>query len=340
MRALVTGANGFIGSHLVDRLLDLGHQVRAFVRPGATLEWLTGKDIDLVPGNYSRARDLEQVLEGVDLVFHVAGTVVARDWRGFFEANVIPTRRLLEAVQRHAPRIQRFVLVSSTGACGPSPDGHLVHENDPPAPVGDYGRSKLMAERSVEAFRDRLPTTIVRPCAVYGPRDRNFLIMFRHVLGGLIPVLGAGEQFISLIHVQDLADGIVRSALAPNARDNLYFLAGPRPYPRSEILATAELVAGTHARRFIIPDQVLATLLAIQTTAEKLMPRARLLSPERLATLAYPYWTFDPTKARTDFGFEPRFDLLQGLRNTYQWYVDQGWLPPRGLRRFRPFGHR
>ncbi len=328
MNALVTGANGFIGSHLVDRLLALGHTVRAFVRPGARLQWLTSPRVELFYGSLTDPADLAEALDGIDWVFHVAGTVVARDWRGFYQANVRPARALLKAIREHARRIERFVLVSSTGASGPSPDGHLLREHEFPAPVGDYGRSKLIAERITASFADAVPVTIVRPCAVYGPRDRNFLIMFRHVQSGLIPVLGSREQIISLIHVEELVDGIVRAAESVRARGEVYFLAGERPHTRSEILETAERVAATRARRLVIPDRALSAFLAIQTVAGRVFPRASLLSPERLATLSHPCWAFDGSKAREHLGFRTKIDLEDGLTNTFAWYCAQGWLTP------------
>ncbi len=329
MHVLVTGANGFIGSHLVDYLLEQGHQVRAFVRPTASLTWLTSPRVELLKGDLLNKNDIDRALQGVHLVFHVAGTVVARDWKGFYRANVIPTRNLLEVLAARHATLARFVLVSSTGASGPGSDERLVDEQTPPCPAGDYGRSKLMAERIAESFSHVVPTTIVRPCAVYGPRDRNFLIMFRHVLSGVIPVLGSGEQLISLIHVRDLVRGLVLASVHPATAGECYFLTSERPYPRSEILATAERVVGTRARRLVIPDRVLAAVPRFQDIADKFRRGPRLLSPERLATLSYPYWAFSGHKAREHFGFRPEIPLEAGLRETYAWYLAHGWVKRR-----------
>ena len=325
MRALVTGANGFIGSHVVDRLLAENIQVRCLVRPRASLQWLTSPGLDLYFGDLDDQAIVEEAIRDIDFIFHVAGALRARLWEEYEAANIRPVRSLLDAVSKLGTPLERFVLVSSTGAAGPSPDGRLLDESVSPNPISNYGRSKLEAENIVRE-QETVPFTIVRPCAVYGPRDPNFTIMFRHVLGGWVPMIGAEEQYICLLHVEDLASAILTAATSSEAEGNTYFLASERPFTRTEILNTVEQIVGSRARRVVLPKAALTLAKIAQNGMTKAFGTPPLIGAERLESLKQRFWGYSIESAHRDFGFTPRWSLHDGLSQTYLWYREHEWL--------------
>src|ERR1700722_12501724 len=187
MKVLVTGASGFLGSHVADQLTRGGHDVRALVRKSSKRDFLERLDrIEFAYGSVEDAAKVADAVKGVDAIIHSAGLVKARSPEEFHRTNVDGTRNLIEAAKVHAPKLRRFVLVSSLAAAGPSLDG-VPLDRDGAGPVTHYGRSKLEAERVVLAAKDSLPVTILRPGAIYGPRDQEILVFFKSVKSGVLP---------------------------------------------------------------------------------------------------------------------------------------------------------
>ena len=208
LRALVTGGHGFLGSHLVDLLLERGYVVRCLLRPGRPEALLRGLPVEVVRGDIASGEGLAAAVQAQDIVFHVAGLIAAKSPAEFQAVNGVGAGRLAAAAARAGCR--RFLLVSSQAAAGPSPDGRPIDEERPPNPLTHYGRSKLLGEEAVKAAR--IPFSIVRPPAIYGPRDLALLPFFRLASMGLAPGLeGPGRRF-NLLHARDVARGILLAA--------------------------------------------------------------------------------------------------------------------------------
>ena len=185
MKALVTGATGFVGSHLAEALRRRGDEVTALVRSPAKAAALGPLGVRVLPGGLDDPDSLARAAEGQDVVFHVAGLVAARDEAEFLRVNRDGTAGLVAAAAR--ARVGRFVYVSSMAAGGPADRGRPLTGTEPPNPVTAYGRSKLAGETAVKA--GSLPWVIMRPPTVYGPRDREVLKVFRMARWGVAPVL-------------------------------------------------------------------------------------------------------------------------------------------------------
>ena len=327
MKALVTGANGFIGSHLVDRLLAEGWQVRCLVRPKSNRRWLDGKDLELLQSDDVTSPDTaRRAVRGMDIVFHVLGTLVAPNIERYRQINVAPVRAFLDACASEG-NLKRFVLVSSLGAAGPNPAATgALSESDPCRPVSAYGRSKLEAEEVAGQYQRRVPITVVRPSAMYGPRDVNFLKLFRSAYRrGKLMQVGSQPKTLSLAHVRDVVEGVYRSAVCERALERTYFLASEESYTYQDLLAAMQRAVAKPVRLAIVPDWIVRGMMCYADFL-RMLGKDILLNRDRLATLCHPRWVCDVSWAREDFGYRQSIPLGDGFCETCQWYQKEGWL--------------
>ena len=327
IKVLVTGATGFIGSHLVEALLTKGMSVRCLVRSRQHLRWLNGNQVELVEGDCTVPHSLDEAVRGVDLVYHVAGVMWATSDADFYRGNVEGTRNLLQACDRSAPGLQRFVLVSSQAAAGPSNGEVPRTEQDRAEPITPYGVSKLESEKVAISFKDRFSILILRPCSVYGPRDKAFLAYFRLVRRGFLLEFGHGRnREVSLCHVRDVVRGLIDSANSQVASGSVYFLADSKPYLWDEVEGMIQDALGVQARRLVVP----AWLLVLLGTAGQVYGRATkkivVLNKSRAAELMERRWGCDAGKARRELGFAPKTKINDGLLDVIRWYQQEHWL--------------
>jgi nucleoside-diphosphate-sugar epimerase len=282
--------------------------------------------VELVAGDLADARALRDAVAGTEVIFHLAAATRARSEAEFHSVNAGGTRALLEAVLAGAPGLGRFVHVSSQSAVGPSPGRAPLTEEAPPRPVSAYGRSKLAAERVCREYAGRIPMTVVRPPAVYGPRDRDFLSLFRAVARGLHPLVGFGSKYLSIVHARDLASGIALAGWSPRGEGQTYFLAGPAIHERGELGEAAERALGRRALRVRIPAAGMYAWAAAAGFASRLARRPALVNLDKARDIAQDNWTCDSSKARAELGFEPRLSLEAGVEDTVAWYRAHGWM--------------
>jgi len=325
MIAVVTGGSGFIGQNLVRRFLAEGHVVRCLVRPGGGTP-PPGATRHLVDFGSPASLLATPALEDADCVIHLAGVTKAVHPREFTEANVTPTRHLLGALVARRQR-PRFVFVSSQAAAGPAPAlDRPIDEEDTARPVEAYGRSKLEAERIVETFSDRIATTIVRPCAVFGPRDRDFLTMFRCAEHGFVAYPGTAAHFMSLLHVDDVVSGIIAAATEEAAILRTYFLASDDPVRWRTLGEHIADASGRHVRHVNLARPVVRTASIAGDVISRLTGRAVLANTEKASLSRYPYWVCSANRARAELGVEMSRSLPAAIRETYLWYRQHGWL--------------
>jgi len=327
LKALVTGATGFIGSHMAELLVEKGWEVVCPVRDMSNLRHLSGIHARAIP-----LADVGSEVgnnQGFDYVVHLAGATRARDYRSYREANVEPTRRLLELFSNPVTNsnLKRFLLIGSQAACGPSPDdGTPVTETDPLCPVSLYGRSKLEAEEVAQSFADRVPITIIRPPTVFGPRDTDVLGVFKCTRYRLAPCLAGPDRMISIIYVEDLVDGILTAALASKSRGETYFLANPNPVVWREFALQVARIAGCRSITLRVP--LLAMRLA--SLAGDLLGKVRktpaLFRSEKLEEMKQIAWVCSPEKAYRDLPWHPGTPLSAAIEKTLGWYREHGWI--------------
>jgi nucleoside-diphosphate-sugar epimerase len=319
--ALVTGASGFIGSHLVEALVPRDWRVRCLVRKTSMLKWLPTDDVTLINGEIEEpGEDLDRAVRNVSVIFHLAGLTSAADDDSYASVNVEGTRNLVQAMQRSAPEAL-LVFCSSLSAAGPA-RRRPVNETDDPAPITAYGRSKLAAEQVVaESGLDHL---IVRPPAVYGPRDVDILAAFRLAKYGLALRVAPPGQRLSMVHAEDLARGLVRAAEAEGR--GVYYMTDGMIHTWEGIMEQIARAVGKRPRVIGVPSGLADIVSRAERLRGSLTGTKPLLTPDRALELSQYDWTCDDTRARLDIDYESSISLPEGMRMTAEWYRAHGFL--------------
>jgi nucleoside-diphosphate-sugar epimerase len=327
VKAFVTGATGFVGSHLAAALVERGDTVVCLARRPEQAAFIASLGALIAPGSLEDGAALAAALRDAEVVYHVAGLTAAASEAEFLAVNAAGTRRLIDAVRGAVPQLRRFIHVSSIAAVGPAAPGGRLDEDAPCRPVTAYGRSKLAGEAVVRRS-PALPWTIVRPGVVYGPRDRELLRLFRITARAIAPVFGWGRQEISVVHVADLAEGIVRAAQEPRALGQTYHLAHPTVVTQRELAtAVGRAVRGGRAPLVLpVPPLVAAPIVWAIGRAAAAAGRRSVVSADKLAEFLAPSWAASVEKADRELGWRARHDLAGGLAATAEWYRAEGWL--------------
>jgi len=324
--ALVTGATGFIGSHLVESLVKKDFTVRVLMRQTSDLHWLKGIKVELALGDLTE-RDFDpKLLKGVDYVFHLAGIINTPSRKDYFEINTEGTRRLAHLAAQNRTDLKKFIFVSSQAAGGPSQGNRGVREDDPPHPVSHYGESKLAAESVMLNFAREFPVVILRPPTIYGPRETRVFAAFRMMNHGIALAAGSQPNFVSLCYVSDLVDAILRAAFEPQPTGRIYNVAGERPFEWSEFMGA--IAKGLHRsyRIFRIPTPLLFLLGAGGEVYSRLARRSVLFTWQKAKEFVQNSWVIDGARIREELGWQERIPLEEGMARTADWYRTEGWL--------------
>jgi nucleoside-diphosphate-sugar epimerase len=319
-RVLVTGGTGFLGSHVVEELLASGYRVRCLVRDPDRLRWLDGLDVELVPGDLE-SPELPDAVDGVETIFHFAG--LTRGSAGDLQrTNHLGTSAVLAACRR-AGVAPRFIYCSSQAAAGPNTPDRPRDETDPPTPISDYGRSKLAGEREVWSHGEEMPAVVLRPVAVYGPRDRDTLGFFQMARRGVLPVPGGRARRLQVVHARDVARAARLAAEVEAAAGGTYFIAHPEITTWRELARAIGSGLGRKVRPVPVPGPLIR---AVGAVGDWLGPAPGVLDTRRARDLTAPAWTCRVDRALNDLGWRPEYGLERGLAETVRWYREHGWL--------------
>ena len=324
--AVVTGANGFVGSHLVDLLLEQNFKVRCIVRKTSNLKWLINKDIEIYDTGLFDNEGLRKAFKDAEYIFHVAGVVKSKRPEGYFKGNVETTRNLLETALEYKQKIKRVLIVSSSTAAGPSLDEKPVNEKSECHPITTYGRSKLAEEKLAQTYMDRIPITICRAPAVYGERDTEILIFFKTFDKGLMTTIGFDKKLVSLIHVCDLVNGFLLAALNDKAAGEVYFISSEKYYTWQEVGEVTSNIMKKNPVKVKVPHSVVFSIAAIAQFFAMFNHNPATLNIEKAKDITQKLWICDTGKAIRDLTYHQKISIEEGIKRTVEWYKEMKWI--------------
>ena len=325
-KILVTGASGFVGSFLAERLADEGALVYCLVRKTSSLSWLKDLPVKLVYGDLNSLENLAKTAPSLDYVFHTAALKSAYGMKDFYDVNYIGTRNLLDFFAKKS-KLKRFVYISSLAVMGPNPKTIPLKETDACSPLTKYGKSKLRGEDAVREYSNKIRCTIIRPPVVYGPRDKDLLALFKAVKMRIKPVLAGKKRFISVCFGDDLVSGALAAALSAKTINGTYFIGNEKGYSWEELGACIEKALGVRAFKVRVPESMLKTLSFLSEYSAKLVNiKCPALNTEKALEMLPYRWICDVSKIRKDAGFKPKYALQSGIDKTVAWYKTHGWL--------------
>lgn len=326
MKILVTGGTGFIGSHLMERLVQEGHQVSSVAKDRLNSVFLESLNVELVLGDLNDGLDLDAMLEGVERIYHLAGAVRARSSKDFYEGNYLMTKNFINICARSCNKLKRFVYVSSLAAAGPSLNGKPVKEEDPFHPVSHYGQSKMLAELEVLRYSDRMPISIVRPSGVYGPRDREMLQYFLMIKKNIQFLIGFGRKWLNLTYVDDIVNGLLLAGEHPNAEGETFFIGSEYSCPIEEIGNTIACLMNCKPIRIHVPHLAAFSIGIIAESIGKLTRKQVFFNFQKAKESVQTGWIISVEKAKSKLGYRPCVSITEGMKRTYEWYTENGWL--------------
>lgn len=323
MKAFITGGTGFIGSHLVDSLIqEGGHELRCLVRKDE--KWLEGKSFKRINSDLNNLPVLQDAVEGVDVIFHLAGVVKAPDMKTFERVNVEATENLLRLALR--TKVPNIIILSSLAAAGPSFSVPIT-EDAPMLPVSRYGESKKRMEELIQKISDNKTTiTILRPSAVYGPREEDIYTFFKIAQKGICPIVGSGSgRAISLAHVDDIVNGIHLARKCDHQGVKTYFLASERGYNWHEIRDATSMALGKKLITINVPARFVRSIGTISETTASFFGKYPIMNEDKAKEMVLS-WECSVEKARKELGYKQRINLLDGIEQTISWYKLHNWL--------------
>ncbi len=326
MKVLVTGASGFLGSHIAEQFAAAGHEVRLLLRRTSNREFLNFSHEEVI-GDVTDTTSLRPAVEDVDAVVHPAGLIKARDEAEFFAVNDEGTSNLLAAIEERTPRLRRFIYVSSMSAHGPSPGGRPRAASAEPKPVSAYGRSKLGGERATRASAVAGRSVIFRMPVIYGPRDPALLPFFKAVRYRIAPLLRGGRNRLSIVYASDAAKAVVEATTAEaNVDGRTYSPEDGAVYAWRDLLSAIESASGRRALLLSVP---LVGYQAAGFASElfgRVLGRAQVFDRDKVREMRRRAWVCSSGALREDLGWRPSVQIEEGARLTHNWYREAGWL--------------
>ena len=337
MKILITGASGFIGSFIVEEALRRGMETWAAVRGSSKRDFLQDERIRFIELNLSSQQQLEAQLKGKDFdyVVHAAGVTKCLNTSDFYRINTEGTKNLVRALINVQMPLKRFVYISSLsvyGAIREQQPYQEIQEGDTPQPNTDYGRSKLEAERWLDALPSSeglgvgFPYVILRPTGVYGPRERDYFLMAKSIKQHSDFAVGFQQQDITFVYVLDVVQAVFL-ACEKGQTGRKYFLSDGEVYQSATFsnLIRKEL-GNPWWIRITAPIWLLRVITYFGDKWGHLTGKISALNNDKYHILKQRNWRCDITPARQELGYEPKYTLKEGVPLTIKWYRENGWL--------------
>lgn len=325
---LVTGGTGFIGSTIVDKLIEKGFNVYCIVRKKSNLQWLINKKVELIYSDFSNLDDIFQKFNQINYVVHVAGIIAALSPIEFYKINSELTNNLINSFTSYSKNPLKFIYISSQTVGGPAKSLlEPISEADFPNPLTNYAKSKLKAEEYIINYKDRINYTILRPAAVFGERDPGILQIFQLVKYGFGTIIGLKDKYLNLIYVEDLAIATINSINSSLANNEIYYIAGEEKFTWNYLLT--QIKNSINKNKIIkirVPDRIVLILGFLNGIKAKIINKPEIFSYEKAIDFTQNYWICDTTKAREQINLKTDRKIEDLLKKTADWYMQNGWI--------------
>ena len=324
MKTLVTGATGFIGKHLVPRLLREGLDIRCLARLSSLRPDTFKKDVEWITGDLSDPASLQGACRNIDLVIHLAGIVKSNSIDNFFQINGTGTENLLSVLRDRT----KIIFISSQAAVGPSVNLAPLPEHVQPNPVSAYGRSKLMAEQILLKSNKKIDYSIIRPAIVYGPEDRESLSIFRIAKYHLNPYVGLRRSYVNIVYIKDLIEFIILCIHNNRPGGGIFHVNDGKDtgYTQNVLIKKAAEYMDARIIPFFIPKSILKTITGLNSIISVIRGKSSMLNPDKYKELTAHGWLLSSQKAQKLLGYQPKYDIDSGFKMTIDWYRENEWL--------------
>lgn len=326
-KVLITGASGFVGFHLIEAALSKGLEVYAAIRKSSDIKHLASYNIQYTYPDFTNEQNLmdELIEKNYDFIIHAAGTTKAKNQQAYNEVNAQYTINLANAAMKSGIGLKKMVFISSLAAIGPlQVSDKLISEQTKPNPVTAYGKSKLLAEDSIQNLG--LPLVVLRPTAVYGPRDKDIFIILKTFSQGLEPYIGKAAQQLSFVYVKDLASATVSALFTDAGANGAYNITDGKIYNRYDLADITKEVLNKKTIKFHLPLPIVRMLALVLEKTYGFLDKTPALNIEKLNELTAANWCCTIEKAKDNFNFSPEYDLKRGLLESLNWYKKEKWI--------------
>ncbi len=327
-KILITGASGFIGGFLAEEASAKDYKVYAGLRKTSNRKYLSSNiavfEVDLSDKQAIKNKLLET--EKFDYIIHNAGITKTCQKENFEKVNLKNTQNLIEALIETNRIPKKFVFISSLAAYGPGRDTtRPIKMTDIPMPVSKYGESKLKAEKYIKSIKD-FPYLIFRPTGVYGPREKDYYVMYKSIKSGIETYVGSREQYLTFIYVKDLTELLIKALQSDIVRKS-YFVSDLKSYTAVEFNEIVKKELGKKTLSIVFP-KILVKIIAL--AGEKIsclfLNKVPTLNTEKYKDISQKNWLCDSSDLVQDFDFKPKYDLEKGIKETIAWNKDKGLL--------------
>lgn len=327
-KILITGANGFIGQHLVEKAMAYPMQVYAGVRKGSNISALQKTGVNITYLDYEKVETLTQVLQDLkpNYIIHNAGLTRTPDYNEFLKVNCDYLIHIVEAIRQSKIALDKLLFVSSIASYGPAdfqPNGIVANDSEP-HPVTNYGRSKLAAETYLRAQTD-IPYNIVRPTAVFGPGEKDLFNVFEMINTKINASVGFGPQNLTFIYVKDLVEIILKATIT-NHNHKAYFATDGHIYTSQDFPNAIQKSLGKKAISIKLPIVLIKIIAYISEKVGILTGKFPTLYLDRVHEIKARNWNCDTSNLTKDLDFKPSATLQQAVDETVQWYKANQWL--------------